>query len=104
MQESSQALPKMDKKRSLATVVQTQALRAKQRDPLMKLATSTYNEVEAESPGYAMRIDVVLNGMRFTFLNRFVDETELMVGHEELAEDTMTGDIPEDEEVEKTQA
>lgn len=80
------------------------------KNPLVKLSVNMFNDVEQEYPGYAMKIDLGIKGMRFTFLNRFVDEmlkwlmnsallkipqlitdqlakSELMAGHDELTMD-----------------
>merc|ERR1712113_34625 len=39
------------------------------RDPLVVLSLNMYNAVEIEYPGYAMKVNIGLKGMRFTFLN-----------------------------------
>eukprot|EP01084_Bolivina_argentea_P144347 253274_1 len=43
-------------------------------DPLLKFALNTYSDREIDYPGYENKIDIEIKGMRFTFLNRFLDE------------------------------
>eukprot|EP01084_Bolivina_argentea_P061661 112716_1 len=102
-------------------------IHSKNRDPLVKFILNMYNDVEEEYPGYAMKMDIVLKGMRFTFLNRFVDEmlkwlmnsallkipqlitdqldaSELMAAHEEVGDKKEDfGTIPEDQEVDENE-
>merc|ERR1712115_354885 len=68
---SSSVTPKNEKRKSITPI--TTNLK-KKRDPLVKFILNMYNDVEIEYPGFDMKIDIALKGMRFTFLNRFVDE------------------------------
>ena len=70
---SMSQMPSLKKGSSLAPIVMNSSLK-KTRDPLVTFKLHLFSDVEINYPGYPIKIELGLKGMRFVFLNRFVDE------------------------------